>query len=197
MDFMCREALRNYHKFLADTISRYLPDLATHGFRQNRAEPNVTPRGNKAEVHQDSEHHISIAVGMKTRESGPLKLWLLWLSTELRHLNPCYADMKAALACMDHGSFLVQMPSESVIVPPNSPHAVFALDSCYIYGHTFSTEHWAYEPSSVPVDGSIGDSADGTCRARITQLSLGLYSSAKLRRCVGLVGGRPTAFLPH
>ena len=135
MDFMCPEATRGYHRFAADAISKILPDLAAHGFRQNRAEANVTPRGTKTEVHHDFEHHISIAVGMKTRERGPLKLWLLWPSTELRHLASCYADTNAALARMDHGSFLVQMPGEAVIVPPNSPHAVFALESCYLYGH--------------------------------------------------------------
>lgn len=182
MDFMCPEATRGYHRFAADAISKILPDLAAHGFRQNRAEANVTPRGTKTEVHHDFEHHISIAVGMKTRERGPLKLWLLWPSTELRHLASCYADTNAALARMDHGSFLVQMPGEAVIVPPNSPHAVFALESCYLYGHTFSTEDWAYEPSSVLVNIRTGDSADEACRARITQLSLQLSGSAELRQ---------------
>jgi hypothetical protein len=86
---------------------------------------------------------------------------------------------------MDHGSFLVQMPGESVIVPPNSPHAVVALESCYLYGHTFSTEHWAYEPSTIPVSIGTGSPADEACRSRIDQLRLGLRSNAKLRQaCV-------------
>ena len=65
---------------------------------------------------------------------------------------------------------------------PNSPHAVFALESCYLYRNTFSTEDWAYEPSSVLVNIRTGDSADEDCRARITQLSLGPSVSAKLRQ---------------
>jgi hypothetical protein len=182
MDFVRTEAKREYHQFAEDALREHLPDLSAHGFQQNRAEANITPRGTRTEVHHDSEHSVSLAVGFKSRSGRPLKLWLLWPSTELRHLASCYSDTKAALDCMDHGSFLVQMPGESVIVPPNSPHAVFTLDSCYLYGHTFSTEHWAYEPSSVFVNMRVGDSADEACRARVTQSRLGLRGSAEVRR---------------
>jgi hypothetical protein len=182
MDFVRVEAKREYLRYAEDALRDHLPDLSAHGFQHNRAEANITPRGTRTEVHHDSEHSVSLAVGLKSRSGRPLKLWLLWPSTELRHLASCYSDTKAALACMDHGSFLVQMPGESVIVPPNSPHAVFTLDSCYLYGHTFSTEHWAYEPSSVFVNMRVGDPADEACRARVTQLRLGLRGSADVRR---------------
>jgi hypothetical protein len=182
MGFVRTEARQNYSQHAADAIRQHFPDLEAHGFLQKPADANITPRGTRTEVHHDSEHHISTAVGLKSRGRRPLKLWLLWPSTELRHLASCYSDTKAALACMNHGSFLVQMPGESVVVPPNSPHAVFALDSCYLYGHIFSTENWAYEPSSVLVDTRVGDSAKKACRARILQLSLGLCGDTKLRQ---------------
>jgi len=182
MGFVRTEAKREYHKVAEDALREHLPDLSAHGFQQNQAEANITPRGTRTEVHHDSLHSVSVAVGLKSHLGRPLKLWLLWPSTELRHLASCYSDTRAALACMDHGSFLVQMPGESVIVPPNSPHAVFALDSCYLYGHTFSTEHWAYEPSSVFANVRVGDSVDEACRARTDQLRLGLLGNADLRR---------------
>jgi hypothetical protein len=182
MRFVRAEAKHNYSQHAADAIRQHFPDLEAHGSVQKPADANITPRGTRTEVHHDSEHHISTAVGLKSRGRRPLKLWLLWPSTELRHLASCYSDTKAALACMNHGSFLVQMPGESVVVPPNSPHAVFALDSCYLYGHIFSAENWAYEPSSVLVDIRVGDSPEESCRARILQVSLGLCGNTKLRQ---------------
>lgn len=183
--FLRPEVSQSYSRHAADTIQRHLPDLGAHGLRQTHANANITPRGTRTEVHHDSQHHVSTAVGLNSRRNRPLKLWLLWPSTELRHLASCYGDTNAALACMDHGSFLVQMPGESVVVPPNSPHAVFALESCYLYGHTFSTREWVYDPSTVIVDVRAGDPVDRACSRRISQLRLGLCSSAKLRQaCV-------------
>lgn len=185
MGFIAPDVSQNYCQHAAEAMRQHLPDLGAHGFLQNPANANITPRGTRTEVHHDSQHHISTAIGLKSRKDRPLKLWLLWPSTELRRLASCYGDTRAALASMDHGSFLVQMPGESIIVPPNSPHAVVALESCYLYGHTFSTERWAYEPSTVLVDIKVGDPADEACRARINQLRLGLCSTDRLRQaCV-------------
>ena len=128
-------------------------------------------------MHHDSEHHISTAFGLAGRKSIPLKLWLLWPSTELRHLVTCYSDTKAALTRMEYGSFFIQMPGESAFVPPNSPHAVVTLDSCYLYGHTFSTHSWAYDPSTALVEIRVGDPDDKACRGRVNRLRLGLRSS--------------------
>jgi hypothetical protein len=62
---------------------------------------------------------------------------------------------------------------------------VVALESCYLYGHPFSTENWAYEPSIILVSIRTGSPADTACRSRIDQLYLGLRSNAKLRQaCV-------------
>jgi hypothetical protein len=185
MGFIAADVRQKYRQHAADAIRQHLPELGAHGFFQNHANGNIAPRGTRKEVHHDSYHHISTAFGLASRKDRPLKLWFLWPSTELRYLASCYSDTKAALACMDHGSFLVQMPGESVIVPPNSPHAVVALESCYLYGHTFSTEHRAYEPSTIPVNIRTGNPADEACRSRIDQLYLGLRSNAKLRQaCV-------------
>jgi len=136
-------------------------------FHQSKPNANITPRGTRTEVHHDSKHHISTTFGLASRKSRPLKLWLLWPFPELRHLLTCYGDTKAALTRMDHGSFLVQMPGESVLVPPNSPHAVVALETCYLYGHTVATNSWAYEPSAVLVEIRAGDLDDKACRERV------------------------------
>lgn len=165
-----------YRRRAAEVITRHISHLEAHGFRQNQASANVTPRGTRTEVHHDSEPHISTVFGLASRKSRPMKLWLLWPSTELRHLATCYGDTKAAVTRMDHGSFLVQMAGESVVVPPNSPHAVVALEPCYLYGHVFSTDSLAFEPSSVLVDIRTGDSDDKACWERVNQLRLGLRS---------------------
>jgi hypothetical protein len=159
MGFIAADVRQRYRQHAADAVRQHLPELGAHGFFQNHANGNITPRGTETEVHHDSHHHISTAFGLASRKGRPLKLWLLWPSTELRHLASCYSDTRAALACMDHGSFL--------------------------YGHTFSTEHWAYEPSTIPVSIGTGSPADEACRSRIDQLRLGLRSNAKLRQaCV-------------
>lgn len=168
---------QQYRRAAADVAARYIPARGAHRFLQNQPTANITPRGTRTEVHHDSEHHISTAFGLATRKSRPLKLWLLWPSTELRHLATCYSNTKEALARMDHGSFLVQMPGESVFVPPNSPHAVVALESCYLYGHTFSFDSWAHDPSTIVVEMRSGDMGDRACKERVNQLRLGLHSS--------------------
>jgi hypothetical protein len=168
---------QEYRRCAAEVAARYITNLEAHGFHQNQPSANVTPRGTRTEVHHDSEHHISTAFGSASVKGRPLKLWLLWPSTELRHLATCYGDTKAALNRMDHGSFLVQMPGESVFVPPNSPHAVFALDTCYLYGHTFSSGTWAYDPSTVLVEIKTGVRDKKATHDRVNQLRLGLRSN--------------------
>jgi hypothetical protein len=111
------------------------------------ADANITPRYSKTEVHHDSEPHVSIAIG----RPGPLKLWIMWPSSESSKLPLCMRNTAAALSKMDHGAFFVQKAGECVIVPPNSPHAVISLADSYLYGHQFRPSA-VYEPSSVHVE---------------------------------------------
>ncbi|KAK5109957.1 hypothetical protein LTR85_001802 [Meristemomyces frigidus] len=77
---------------------------------------------------------------------------------------------------MDHGRFLVQMPGECIAVPANSPYAVVALNSCYIYGHTFTLQTEAIDPSSVLAEKGGNSSATEACEKRVDQLERGLRS---------------------
>jgi hypothetical protein len=77
---------------------------------------------------------------------------------------------------MDHGCFLVQMPGESIAVPSNSPHAVMALSSYYVYGHTYTTQGKPYDPISVLANISAGVAPDEACKSRISQIRLGLQN---------------------
>jgi len=147
------EKSQEYRQRAAEVAAEF---LSQDMFHQNQPNANITPRGTRTEVHHDSAHHISTVFGSATRRHSPAKLWLLWPSTELRHLASCYSNTNAALQQMDHGSFLVQLSGESVFVPPNSPHAVIALDSSYLHGHTFTTESYAHEPSTVLVNIKAG-----------------------------------------
>ena len=168
---------RERRNYAAEVAARYMPTQEALRIRQTQPSANITPRGTRTDVHHDSEHHLSTAIGLAGRPNRPLKLWLLWPSTELRHLATCYSDTKAALTTMDHGCFFVQMPGESVFAPPNSPHAVLALESCYLYGNTFSTDSWAYDPSMALVDIRSGQIDDAACQERLKRLRLGLQSS--------------------
>ncbi|KAK4622728.1 uncharacterized protein CLAFUR5_07183 [Fulvia fulva] len=173
---MPAERSQEYRHRAAEVAVRHERNLDANKTRQNQSTANITPRGTRTEVHHDSDHHISTARGLASRKRIPLKLWLLWPSTELRHLVTCYSDTKAALARMEYGSFFVQMPGESVLVPPNCPHAVVTLDSCYLYGHTFSTHSWAYDPTTALVEISVGNPVDEACQELIKRLRLGLRS---------------------
>ena len=63
MDFVRTEAKREYP---ADTLREHLPDLSAHGFEQTQADANITPRRTRMEVHHDSLHNVSVAVGLKS-----------------------------------------------------------------------------------------------------------------------------------
>ncbi|KAF1823908.1 uncharacterized protein K489DRAFT_370197 [Dissoconium aciculare CBS 342.82] len=131
------EKIIRRHHSLADSI--HLNTLT--------ADANITPRCSKTEVHHDTVPHVSIAIG----KPGPLKLWIVWPSSELSKLPLCMRNTAAALTKMNHGSFFVQKANECVVVPPNSPHAVIALADSYLYGHQFRPSA-IYEPSSIHVE---------------------------------------------
>lgn len=151
-------SIRRHHNLASSILLNTTPPNA-----------NITPRLTRTEVHHDSLPQISTAIG----KQGPLKLWILWPSTELDHLPSCRNNTANALSTMRDGSFLVQMAGESVVVPPNSPHAVVALQTSYLYGYQFSPEV-VYDPSSIHIDivGSIP--TDLACRSNLRSLCAGL-----------------------
>jgi hypothetical protein len=73
------------------------------------------------------------------------------------------------------------MLGESVLMPPNSPHAVIALEACYLFGHIFLNDAWDYEPTTVFMEARSGKSEDKARRDCVEQLRLGLRNS-KLRQ---------------
>lgn len=84
---------------------------------------------------------------------------------------------------MDHGCFFVQMAGEAIVAPPNSPHAVVALQSDYIVGQTFIIKSGsvALDPCTVQADIAAGIATDKACETRIKQLQSGL-SDRKFRQ---------------
>jgi hypothetical protein len=138
----------------------------------------VTPRLTKSELHHDSAPTVNLAVGFRSKPAAPLKLWLLWPSTELPHLASVYGNTESALRCMDHGCFFVQMPGDAIAVPGNSPHAVFTLESCYLYGHVFQMTSRAYDPPALQVELRVAaDPAKWEAlKSFLQQLKLGLES---------------------
>lgn len=95
----------------------------------------------------------------------------MWPSTELHRLAKCYGDTNTALLHFDHGCFFVQMPGETVAVPPNSPHAVLALDSFFSVGHRFDLAH---DPPALHVDLACKLPMEDACEKRVTRLGNGL-----------------------
>ncbi|KAK3619408.1 hypothetical protein LTR56_024034 [Elasticomyces elasticus] len=158
-----------------------LPDQAQ--LLLNPADANTTPRLTRTEVHHDSLPHASVAIGRAEGKDEPLKLWLLWPSTEILHLARCYGDTQAAVQFMDHGCFFVQMAGKAIHVPPNSPHAVIALQAGYIVGQTFSVTSGSFvlDPGTVQADVAGGITVEEACETRVKQLRGGL-SDKKFRQ---------------
>lgn len=89
----------------------------------------LVPRAALSEVHTDAILSISTVKGSRETSEEPAKLWIHWPSTELHHLAKCDSSTEYAMDKMDYPSFAVQMPGETIIVPPTSSHAVIALNS--------------------------------------------------------------------
>ncbi|KAK0272831.1 hypothetical protein LTR91_003180 [Friedmanniomyces endolithicus] len=96
--------------------------------------------------------------------------------TQTSRLPAVYGNTQEALKKLDHGCFFVQMPNELITVPANSAHAVVALNSCYVYGHTFTLLNEAVDPSSVELDVRGNYVPEEACQKRVDQLRLGLQS---------------------
>lgn len=151
----------------------YLPETTCELVRMS-PEIHIVPRLNRLEVCRAKSPRVSTALGAAARGQVPLQLWIVWPSTELHRLAKCYGDTNTALLYLDHGCFFVQMPGETVAVPPNSPHAVLALDSFYSVGHRFDISDLAHDPPALYVDLACKLSMEDACEKRVTRLGYGL-----------------------
>lgn len=167
-----------YSSFASDVMARVYPPTDDRDITILPPDFLVTPRLTKSELHHDSFPAVNVARGFHSKPAAPLKLWLLWPSTELQHLASVYGKTEDALGRMDHGCFFVQMPGDVIAVPGNSPHAVLALQSCYVYGHVFLMTLRAYDPPALQVELRVtADLAElGALESYLRQLELGLDS---------------------
>lgn len=138
---------------------------------------NINPRGTMTEVHHDTSYGISTVVGCKNKEYA-LKLWIVWPSTHVDRLASCYNNTRKALGVLEDPRFLVQMPGETVFVPPSSPHAVFTLNDSYLPGVDGGAPDWAMDPCTAAVLFRAGgtNSISNALRHRLGQLRKGLAS---------------------
>lgn len=122
-------------------------------------EGNITPRLTFTEIHHDSHPQISTARGWKCNDAPP-KLWIIWPSSEAYKLAGHYGDTEWALQNMHGGQFLVQREAESILIPPNMPHAVAALQTCYLYGTLFTSPSAHWDLTTLQVETASGCTVD-------------------------------------
>ncbi|KAK4608868.1 hypothetical protein CLAFUW4_14829 [Fulvia fulva] len=146
---------------------------------------NLTPQLTVTHTHIDSVPHVATGSGSKFRAAGdttaypnpmPLKLWIIWPSTEAHKLAKCYGDTNAALVELRHGRFFVQMLGGTIVVPANAPHAVIALSSSILIGHTFYIGQGpgSWYPSTIKLDLAAGIDIYEACRMKVLLLKAGL-----------------------
>nr|POE96522.1 hypothetical protein CFP56_56572 [Quercus suber] len=172
MSFMSEEDRMPYQLKAERLLQQSFPHA--HG-RLSSPTANITPRLTSTELHHDSKPHISTSVGMKAADAGSaLTLWMIWPSPEIHALHRC--QTMDAIIEMTGGSFFVQMPGDIIVVPPNSPYATLALNSCYVYGHELNLDT-PLDPSSVTAD-IVGNNMteEEACEKRLFELKCGLRS---------------------
>ncbi|KAK6430656.1 hypothetical protein LTR95_013188, partial [Oleoguttula sp. CCFEE 5521] len=96
MDRMQKDMLAELETHVRSTIARYYAGSNYSGISLNPPDAVITPRLTRTEVHHDSLPHVSLTLGHRARYGEPLKLWILWPSTEVRHLARYYTDTSAA-----------------------------------------------------------------------------------------------------
>lgn len=137
---------------------------------------NITPRGVVTEIHYDTLPHCSGAEALTTEHTGPLKLWLIYPSTEVARFG-YIGDTEQGVGQLEHGAFLVQMPGERVCVPPYSPHAVLTLNTCYIYGWSMDDSK-LLDPTTVSAEmRSNAKDVEQACTRVLERLEMGLVSA--------------------
>jgi len=170
--------IKAYSDFARGVMARIYQPTSARDITIQPPDFLITPRLTRSEVHHDSAPTVILTVGPSLKPAAPLKLWLLWPSTELHHLASSYGNTEAAIQRMDHGCFFVQMPGDAIAVPGNSPHAVFALENCYLYGHIFQMTSRAYDPPALQVELRITAASEAlkAYTSCFQQLELGLAS---------------------
>ena len=143
---------------------------------------NITPRATKTELHHDSDPHISITMPMRSEDKEPLKLWITYPSTEIARFGRS-STTAHSVRNLDHGSFLVQMPGDIIFAPPNSPHAVAALNTCSIYGISVGNTG-LLDPTTVLADMRGNFTTEEACRRVLDALPIGLASQVWQQRVI-------------
>lgn len=139
---------------------------------------NITPRLVSTEVHHDTWPHISTTMGFHRNDDQPVKLWLLWPSTEMNHLCGYYGNTNAAIGSADHGAFLVQMSGESIITRANPPNAVLSLNSCYIYSNQYKGDI-VIDPTTVRAGRYLVSQSTSTFVSQPCRVAWPITSGAK------------------
>lgn len=146
----------------------------------------ITPPSILTHIHADSRLEVTTVTG-GLKPDLPVKIWILWPSTELHHLTDCLGNTKEAFELLDHGSFYVQMNGESLLIPSNSPHAVYTVQTCYLYSSVvdMSPKQPTLDPCPTHLKLMLEPSLSEleACEARLHELSKALSSSdARARR---------------
>lgn len=107
-------------------------------------EANIVPRLGLVAPHHDFEAGINTARAIRQRGRHgliPVKLWIIYPTTETKHL---YCDWNEPIEClskMKGGCFWVQMDGESMCIPPGMPHATLTLVNSYLVGQQFTLDN--------------------------------------------------------
>lgn len=140
---------------------------------------NITAQGVHTNVHHDTEPHIcTTGIFERGKEHDAAKLWIFWPSSEQPTLIDLYMKRDFGILPSSHGWFLVQKAGEMVQVPNNTPHALIALQSCYVYGRPLEVLG-AGNPANVALEIAAGENAGPACWKRLTQLRAALKASAR------------------
>lgn len=152
-----RDAQDQYRVMVRDKIHEYYDAGPSHLVEIHSATMNVNPHGTVTQVHHDSNAHISTAYTETNADyDQPAKLWLLWKASENNTLSTCYSDTASAVTSMGPGGYIIQYSGESLLLPANVPHAVISLSTSMLYGHSFTVQDRADDPTSFALEISAG-----------------------------------------
>jgi hypothetical protein len=155
---MINESLQDPHRAMVrDKVQEVYGVEKEHPIEIHAMTANICPLGTATDIHHDSDPHISTACGRSDAgRNQPMKLWILWRSSDRRLLPKCYSDTVSALEMLGPCGYLVQFAGESLMLPANVPHAALSLSPHVLYGRTFHVEGRARDPTTFELELSAG-----------------------------------------
>jgi hypothetical protein len=155
---MINESLQDQHRAMVwDKVQELYGVEKEHPIEIHAMTANICPLGTATDIHHDSDPHISTACGRSDAgRNQPMKLWILWRSSDRRLLPKCYSDTVSALEMLGPCGYLVQFAGESLMLPANVPHAALSLSPHVLYGRTFHVEGRARDPTTFELELSAG-----------------------------------------